>query len=207
MSEVQWTGFLVERPAQGSGVQWVGETAPAPQKLAPQALGDQPADPGTFTVQTDEFKFTLGGPKLVQLGAPNESQAATSDWSGIWSLLSLVGMGLSAYHGYARNKSVGWGIGWGVAGAVAPIITVPIALAQGFAKPAGARANPRLVTSQETEASRRKVRAAATVKFGRGKANIFFEHGQWFAEVNGRYWSAVDAYPGIAHGVDFERID
>ena len=45
-------------------------------------------------------------------------------------------MGLSAYHGYARNKSVGWGIGWGVAGAVAPIITVPIALAQGYAKPA-----------------------------------------------------------------------
>lgn len=101
---------------------------------------EQPAA-GTVTLKTDELKLTLGGPRLAQLGAAD--QPHSTSWDGIWTLVSLLGMGLSAYHGYARNKSVGWGIGWGVAGAIAPIITVPIAVAQGFGKPAsGARANP-----------------------------------------------------------------
>lgn len=108
-----------------SKVQWVGETVSVP---APKP----------------SFKITLGGPKLIQLGEP--ADVPGTDWGTLWYILSVVGMGLSAYHGYARNKSVGWGIGWGVAGAIAPIITVPIALAQGFAKPASSAAfssNPR----------------------------------------------------------------
>lgn len=55
----------------------------------------------------------------------------------LWWLLSVAGVGLSAYHGYKRNNSVGWAIGWGLLGGLAPVITVPVAFAQGFAKPKG----------------------------------------------------------------------
>lgn len=51
-----------------------------------------------------------------------------------WSLLATVAAGASAYHGYKRNDSIGWGVAWGLLGGIAPIITVPIALAQGFGR-------------------------------------------------------------------------
>lgn len=49
-----------------------------------------------------------------------------------WGLLSAASVGLSAYHGYKRNDSIGWAIGWGVLGGLFPIITPAVALAQGF---------------------------------------------------------------------------
>lgn len=49
-----------------------------------------------------------------------------------WSLLATAAAGASAYHGYKRNDSLGWAIVWGLLGGIAPIITVPVALAQGF---------------------------------------------------------------------------
>ncbi len=52
------------------------------------------------------------------------------------STLFAAGTAAGAYHGYKRTGSVGWALGWAIAGGVAPIITLPIALAQGFAKPA-----------------------------------------------------------------------
>jgi len=51
-------------------------------------------------------------------------------------LLSTAGMGFAAFHGYRRNRSVGWAIGWGILGAIFPIITNVIALAEGYAQPA-----------------------------------------------------------------------
>jgi len=56
--------------------------------------------------------------------------------SPIGVALSSVSSGVSAYHGYKRNNSVGWAIGWGVLGFLFPIITPAIALAQGYGKPA-----------------------------------------------------------------------
>lgn len=50
-------------------------------------------------------------------------------------LLSTVSAGASAYHGYKRNKSVGWAVAWGFFGGAFPIVVPAIALAQGFAKP------------------------------------------------------------------------
>jgi hypothetical protein len=41
---------------------------------------------------------------------------------------------LLAYHGYARNQSVGWALVWGVVGAAFWPIALPISLAQGFGK-------------------------------------------------------------------------
>ena len=50
-------------------------------------------------------------------------------------LLSTVSAGASAYHGYKRNKSVGWALVWGAFGGAFPIVVPAIALAQGFGKP------------------------------------------------------------------------
>ena len=50
-------------------------------------------------------------------------------------LISTVSAGASAYHGYKRNKSVGWALVWGGFGGSFPIIVPAIALAQGFGKP------------------------------------------------------------------------
>lgn len=58
----------------------------------------------------------------------------------VFSLLGLAGTALGAYHGYRRNRgSIGWAIGWGLLGGMFPVITVPVALAQGYGKPAGGR--------------------------------------------------------------------
>lgn len=47
---------------------------------------------------------------------------------------TLLGV-LAGVHGYRRNrKSVGWGITWGLLGATFPLITLPVALVQGYAK-------------------------------------------------------------------------
>lgn len=51
----------------------------------------------------------------------------------VYGAASLAGTALGAYHGYKRNRgSVGWAIVWGLLGGAFPIITVPVALAQGF---------------------------------------------------------------------------
>ncbi len=38
----------------------------------------------------------------------------------------------SAYHGYRRNRSLGWALVWGFMGGLFPVFTPAIALAQGF---------------------------------------------------------------------------
>lgn len=57
---------------------------------------------------------------------------------GIWTAIATVGAIAGAYHGFKRNHGdVGWSLAWGLGGAVFPIPTVvPIALLQGFGKPA-----------------------------------------------------------------------
>lgn len=50
--------------------------------------------------------------------------------------LSPILIGAAAYHGYRRNHgSYGWAFGWGAFAAFAPVISVGVALAQGFGKP------------------------------------------------------------------------
>lgn len=56
------------------------------------------------------------------------------DWTSIATTAAVVGTGLGAYHGYKRNSSVGWAIVWGLLGGAFPIIAIPVAFAQGFAK-------------------------------------------------------------------------
>jgi hypothetical protein len=48
--------------------------------------------------------------------------------------LMTVGGLASAYHGYKRNNSFGWGIGWGLLGTIFPIPTTSFAMGQGYGK-------------------------------------------------------------------------
>jgi hypothetical protein len=48
--------------------------------------------------------------------------------------IGTVGAGAAAYHGYKRTGSVGWAIGWALLGGMFPVVTIPVALAQGSGK-------------------------------------------------------------------------
>jgi hypothetical protein len=58
--------------------------------------------------------------------------AGRVNWSLVWGVASTVSMAASAFHGYRRNRSIGWAIWWGILGGVFPIFTPVVALAQGF---------------------------------------------------------------------------
>lgn len=69
----------------------------------------------------------------------------------------------------------------------------------------------KLLSTSNTSKAEKTIRGAAAAKFGRGKADLVFEHGQWFAIVRGRdddrYYAVVDALPGIDYrGIDFEAL-
>jgi hypothetical protein len=54
----------------------------------------------------------------------------------ILGTLVLASIGVSAYHGYKRNKnSIGWAAGWGFMGLLFPVVTPAVAIAEGYAKP------------------------------------------------------------------------
>lgn len=59
-------------------------------------------------------------------------------YATIFGVLSTVSMAVSAYHGYKRNNSIGWGLAWGAMGTLFPVITPVFAIAQGYGKPRGA---------------------------------------------------------------------
>jgi hypothetical protein len=77
---------------------------------------------------------------LVPLSASDKDFQGNPDMKDVWAAVAAVAMGASAYHGYKRNEPggnpVAWALWWGFWGALIPIITVPVALAQGFAEPA-----------------------------------------------------------------------
>lgn len=65
--------------------------------------------------------------------APGTPEPWTS-YQKTWAVLGAISMGVSAYHGYKRNKSVGWALVWGLMGGVLPVITPAVAIAQGYGK-------------------------------------------------------------------------
>lgn len=67
--------------------------------------------------------------------ANETSQTSTKETEAIVAgVVVLASAGFSAYHGYKRNNSVGWGIGWGFLGLIFPIITPGVAIIQGYGK-------------------------------------------------------------------------
>ena len=86
------------------------------------------------------------------LSGPQETHYVNTGMSDVYGLLVLASIGASAYHGFKRNDSVGWGIVWGLLGGIAPVITPAIAVAQGFGEPER-HGNP---TKEEEEAHQRR---------------------------------------------------
>lgn len=85
---------------------------------------------------------TTQGAAPTAPAAPPASSAATlarSDDGGtlrtVMMVASTAASAALAYHGYKRNNSVGWAVGWFFLGGLFWPIAVPVALAQGFAKP------------------------------------------------------------------------
>jgi hypothetical protein len=57
---------------------------------------------------------------------------------GVRSLLiGLAFAAVAGFHGYRRNSSVIWALIWAAGGFVCPIVTIPIAIHQGFGKKKG----------------------------------------------------------------------
>lgn len=52
-------------------------------------------------------------------------------------VISVAAIAAGAYHGYKRTGSAGWAVGWALLAGLAPIIVIPVAFAQGFAKRKG----------------------------------------------------------------------
>jgi len=51
------------------------------------------------------------------------------------ALLATASAAVSGFHGYRRNKSIGYGILWFILGGLFPVIVPTIAVAEGFGKP------------------------------------------------------------------------
>ena len=68
---------------------------------------------------------------------PRTGQRGLAPVTDLDYALAVAGTALGAYHGYKRNDSIGWAIWWGIAGGAIPILTLPIAVAQGFGQRAG----------------------------------------------------------------------
>ena len=77
---------------------------------------------------------SLFSPLVKPIISPNGTITYTGMDYVMWGL-SAVSSGVSAYHGYKRNNSVGWAIWWGLMGGMFPIITPVIAVAEGYGRP------------------------------------------------------------------------
>lgn len=53
-----------------------------------------------------------------------------------WELLRVASAVATGYHGYEQSRrSLGWAAAWAAFGYLIPIVAVPVALYQGYAKP------------------------------------------------------------------------
>lgn len=74
---------------------------------------------------------------------PTEYSGGGGESDGYWRTFNQVinyvvrpaSSAASAYHGYARNESVGWAIWWAVMGGLFPVVTPAIGYAQGWGEP------------------------------------------------------------------------
>lgn len=113
-------------------------------------------------------------PNFPSMGADEAVAPAEEPSAGVRAVAALIGtaiVGAGIYHGYKRNDSVGWALGWGLMAGMFPIITIPIAIAQGFGKPKQMRSNSsRRRRRRKTSSRRRTARAGARRRRTRRKS-------------------------------------
>ncbi len=66
--------------------------------------------------------------------APAVVATPSNPYGPLWAVTATAGAAASVYHGYKRNNSIGWALWWGLMGSMFPVVTVPVAIAQGFGK-------------------------------------------------------------------------
>jgi hypothetical protein len=96
-------------------------------------LGDDAASGPTSVSQLLQTPSSLGPVSDVTKALSWQEKVAAAAWGSA----SVIGTGLGAYHGFKRNNSVGWALWWALMGGLFPVITVPVAIAQGFGKRKG----------------------------------------------------------------------
>jgi len=104
-------------------------------------LGDGPT--------AEEVAMEATGTTNADASATMSSPSVQARWAEAYGRIGTVGTivgltimaagaGLAGYHGYKRSGGkAGSTIGWAFLGGLVPIITVPVALAQGFGKRRG----------------------------------------------------------------------
>lgn len=130
---------LLRATAKGCGPQGMWADCPGATEYPLQQLGKlgrlmglgQDTDLGPAGGGVEHMDITPIS-QIDKLPSTSEKIAAA-----VWGAASLAGTALGAYHGYKRNNSIGWGLWWGLMGGMFPIVTVPLALAQGFGKRRG----------------------------------------------------------------------
>lgn len=81
------------------------------------------------------LQFSYGVPVTPADVTSGSAPSAMPSWLSLaYRVAVAASAGLSAYHGYKRNNSIGWAVGWGLLGGIFPVITPAVAFAQGFAK-------------------------------------------------------------------------
>ena len=85
------------------------------------------------------------GRRLVAHGVSSSTVASAMTWlntasswaphkNKVFGVLAMASAAVSAYHGYKRNESIGWGVWWFIMGSIFPVVTPVIGVAQGFGK-------------------------------------------------------------------------
>ncbi len=127
---------MADQPNMTFSWAWPQVTSPSqPQQRALPTWG------GVGTPGIPYAKFSPSTPVgIARTAAGFAGLGMTTDEvlaSPAWRILSLTSGIACGYHGYKRNKgSIGWTLGWWFLGAVFPIPTLPLAVFQGYAKPA-----------------------------------------------------------------------
>lgn len=74
-------------------------------------------------------------PQIVAAGLQLAQAKVRIPWSTVGGALTVASAALSAYHGYRRNQSIGWGLWWFIMGTLFPIVVPVLAVSQGFGQP------------------------------------------------------------------------
>ena len=122
------TGAVMNPVMPGAFI--VAPTTPPAATVCPPPVS---AALASFT-PTSAWKSNLFTPAQLT-GTGQVVPMQTDTWSMLASGLGLAGTALGAYHGYKRTGSLGWTLGWALLGGLFPIITIPVAFAQGFGRP------------------------------------------------------------------------
>lgn len=85
---------------------------------------------------TGPIDCALQGVRLGGLRLGDAEEATSPAWymHPVTRVALTAAVAASAYHGYKRTRSLGWTLVWAAAGLFIPIVTIPVALAQGFGK-------------------------------------------------------------------------